>query len=165
MVTPTAKTPEKAYLYHRAGSKKNRVHQVFDEQGEAAASALARKLGIKTSSMKRWKSDWLGGGYHKERLAAMSGTSKKAREERAHADIAKIFMNGRSQAVRLPKAFRLPGVRVRVRRDGDAIVLEPLDRNMKDVFAEIDRLAQGRFMEGGRDQPPMPPDDDVDSFD
>ena len=30
--------------------------------------------------------------------------------------IAKIFMHGRSQAVRLPAAFRLPGKQVRVRR-------------------------------------------------
>ena len=41
---------------------------------------------------------------------------------------AKLFRNGRSQAVRLPKEFRLPGKEVLVRRDGDAVVLEPLGR-------------------------------------
>lgn len=40
---------------------------------------------------------------------------------------AKLFMNGRSQAVRLPKQFRLPGVEVLVSREGDRIVLEPVD--------------------------------------
>ena len=40
---------------------------------------------------------------------------------------AKLFTNGRSQAVRLPKAFRMPGTEVLVSRDGDRIVLEPLD--------------------------------------
>src|SRR3989442_1526210 len=41
---------------------------------------------------------------------------------------AKLFMNGRSQAVRLPAAFRLPGTEVLVRREGDAVILEPLVR-------------------------------------
>lgn len=35
-------------------------------------------------------------------------------------------MNGRSQAVRLPKDFRLPGRRVRIKRMGQGILLEPL---------------------------------------
>jgi len=83
----------------------------------------------------------------------------------AESGIAKIFKHGRSQAVRLPAKFRLPGKEVRVTRQGRGIVLEPVETNLKEVFAEIDRLVQGRFMEEGRDQPPMPPDDDLDSFD
>jgi virulence-associated protein VagC len=39
---------------------------------------------------------------------------------------AKLFWNGRSQAVRLPKAFRFEGSEVSIRREGDAVVLEPL---------------------------------------
>jgi virulence-associated protein VagC len=39
---------------------------------------------------------------------------------------AKLFANGRSQAVRLPKSFRFSGKEVSVRRDGDAVVLEPI---------------------------------------
>jgi antitoxin VapB len=39
---------------------------------------------------------------------------------------AKLFYNGRSQAVRLPKEFRMPGTEVYVERDGDAIVLRPI---------------------------------------
>ena len=39
--------------------------------------------------------------------------------------IAKIFMHGRTEAVRLPLAFRLPGDRVRVRRVEGGILLEP----------------------------------------
>ena len=41
-------------------------------------------------------------------------------------DTAKVFWSGRSQAVRLPKAFRFDTDEVRIRRDGDRIVLEPL---------------------------------------
>jgi antitoxin VapB len=40
---------------------------------------------------------------------------------------AKVFWTGRSQAVRLPKEFRLASDTVLVRREGDAIVLEPAD--------------------------------------
>ncbi|MFY7851492.1 AbrB/MazE/SpoVT family DNA-binding domain-containing protein [Brevundimonas sp.] len=43
------------------------------------------------------------------------------------AETAKIFTHGGSQAVRLPKAFRFEGKEVRIRRDGDAVVLEPVD--------------------------------------
>lgn len=39
---------------------------------------------------------------------------------------AKLFSNGRSQAVRLPKEFRFEGKEVSVRREGDAVILEPL---------------------------------------
>lgn len=43
--------------------------------------------------------------------------------------IAKLFTNGRSQAVRLPKAFRFEGVReVQIERDGDTLILCPVPR-------------------------------------
>ncbi len=74
---------------------------------------------------------------------------------------AKLFKHGRSQAVRLPKAFRLPGTEVRVRRVGRGVLLEPVGRdieNIRAVFAEIDRLGGGDFLPEGRpEQPPMPP--------
>ena len=40
---------------------------------------------------------------------------------------AKVFMTGRSQAVRLPKEFRFSGDTVRVHREGQAVILEPDD--------------------------------------
>ena len=73
---------------------------------------------------------------------------------------AKLFRHGRSQAVRLPKEFRLPGKEVRVRRIGHAVLLEPIERSLADikaVFAEIDRLGGADFLPEGRpEQPPMP---------
>lgn len=39
---------------------------------------------------------------------------------------AKLFQHGGSQAVRLPKAFRLPGAEVKVSRTPRGILLEPL---------------------------------------
>jgi antitoxin VapB len=75
--------------------------------------------------------------------------------------IAKIFMHGRSQAVRLPLAFRLPGDRVRVRRVAGGILLEPITTNIDAWFAELDRFADVPFMEDGRRQPPMPEAEDL----
>jgi antitoxin VapB len=41
---------------------------------------------------------------------------------------AKLFQNGRSQAVRLPKEFRFEGDEVRIRRVGEGVMLEPTVR-------------------------------------
>jgi len=77
----------------------------------------------------------------------------------AETGTAKIFMHGRSQAVRLPKEFRLPGKEVRVRRIGRAVLLEPLNEpfDVASWWAKIDRHKDVPFMPEGRQQPPMPP--------
>ena len=76
---------------------------------------------------------------------------------------AKLFMHGRSQAVRLPKEFRIPGKEVRVSRVGKGILLEPAEMDVDAWLADIDRLrklAGGLFLPDGRpEQPPMPVDD------
>ncbi|MGB8839792.1 MAG: type II toxin-antitoxin system VapB family antitoxin [Aliidongia sp.] len=41
-------------------------------------------------------------------------------------ETAKVFWSGRSQAVRLPKDFRFDTDEVRIRRHGNAVILEPL---------------------------------------
>ncbi|MGE0255098.1 MAG: AbrB/MazE/SpoVT family DNA-binding domain-containing protein [Alphaproteobacteria bacterium] len=83
----------------------------------------------------------------------------------AETGLAKVFMHGRSQAVRLPKAFRVPGKVVRVRRVGRTVVLEPLDFDIEAWRAEMSRYRDVPFMEDGREQPPMPEDDDELPFD
>ena len=70
--------------------------------------------------------------------------------------IAKLFRNGRSQAVRLPREFRFEGDRVRVRRVGRGVLVEPMFANATDWFAEIDRFGAEPFMADGRDQPRTP---------
>ena len=52
-------------------------------------------------------------------------------------DMAKIFWTGRSQAVRLPKAYRFEGQRVRIHREGARVVLEPVE---EDGWAWVQRL-------------------------
>ena len=74
---------------------------------------------------------------------------------------AKLFMHGRSQAVRLPKEFRFEGKEVRVSRHGRGVLLEPIPDDWEKAFAEIDAIG-APFMPEGREQPPMPPDRDID---
>jgi antitoxin VapB len=76
--------------------------------------------------------------------------------------IGKIFMHGRSQAVRLPKECRLDGEEVRISRLGDKLVLEPVGPQRFDVpawRAKLRALAASEFLPEGRpEQPPMPAD-------
>jgi antitoxin VapB len=75
---------------------------------------------------------------------------------------AKLFMHGRSQAVRLPKEFRLPGAEVQVSRVGHKVILEPIEEPKFDVnawYARLDALGGAAlFPEGPPPDPPPPPD-------
>jgi antitoxin VapB len=72
-------------------------------------------------------------------------------------DTAKLFRNGRSQAVRLPKEFRFAGDRVRIRRMGKGVLLEPLPADPATWFADLDRLNKdASFFAAGRKQPKTP---------
>ena len=51
-------------------------------------------------------------------------------------------MHGRSQAVRLPKEFRLPGKEVRVSKVGDKLILEPLEKAPFDIKAWRAQLSE-----------------------
>ena len=42
-------------------------------------------------------------------------------------DLAKVFWDGRDQAVRLPEQFRVEGSELRISREGRKIVLEPVE--------------------------------------
>ncbi|HMK90892.1 MAG TPA: AbrB/MazE/SpoVT family DNA-binding domain-containing protein [Methylocystis sp.] len=92
--------------------------------------------------------------------------------ERAHKfdkpATAKLFMHGRSQAVRLPKEFRFEGTEVRVRKVGEKVILEPMRKPPFDVDAwraRLDDLGAEEFLpEGLPEEPPVSPDDEI-SFD
>ena len=72
---------------------------------------------------------------------------------------ARLFANGASQAVRLPKEFRMEGTEVRIWKEGERVVLEPLKTSFSwDEWADaLTKLAGDDFMHEGRQQPPMPP--------
>jgi antitoxin VapB len=71
---------------------------------------------------------------------------------------AKLFRNGRSQAVRLPADFRFPGSEVYVRRDpasGDVILSRRPD-SWEDFFDLIDTVdIPDDFLSNRRDTPPQ----------
>ncbi len=73
---------------------------------------------------------------------------------------AKLFMSGRSQAVRLPRAFRFEGREVRVRRFGLGVLLEPAGLDPDAWSAALDRFEEP-FMPGGRNQPAAPARDQL----
>lgn len=54
---------------------------------------------------------------------------------------AKLFRNNKSQAVRIPADFELPGDRVMIHREGDRLVIEPIRRrNIVEVLASLEPL-------------------------
>ena len=65
---------------------------------------------------------------------------------------AKLFQNGQSQAVRLPKAFRFTGTEVYIKKVGNAIVLLPMDHPWETLFTSLSQFSED-FM-GEREQPP-----------
>ncbi len=59
-----------------------------------------------------------------------------------HPEQAKVFMNGRSQAVRIPAQFRFPGNEVYIRRDvasGD-VILSQSPGTLPEILAALDAL-------------------------
>jgi len=65
---------------------------------------------------------------------------------------AKLFQNGRSQAVRLPKEFRLPGKEVKISKQGNKIILEPIETSWEQWFEAMNQFSDD-FMADGRNQP------------
>ena len=69
---------------------------------------------------------------------------------------AKLFMHSRSQAVRLPKEFRFEGTEVRVRRNGDQVILEPMEKGPIDLdrfWAELDAIGARDVSPEGTSEP------------
>lgn len=67
---------------------------------------------------------------------------------------AKLFMNGRSQAVRLPAEFRFEGKEVFIERDGDAVVLRAKPVGWDDFFASEGETPDD-FLADRDDAPPQ----------
>jgi len=64
---------------------------------------------------------------------------------------AKLFINGRSQAVRLPKEYQFSGNDVLIQKVGDAVILLPHDKSWE-VFLHGLNSFTDDFMNEGRDQ-------------
>ena len=66
-------------------------------------------------------------------------------------EMAKLFKNGKSQAVRLPKKYRFEGDRVLIKKIGDVVILLPYDNPWQSLTESL-KLFSGDFMET-RQQP------------
>lgn len=64
---------------------------------------------------------------------------------------AKIFQNGQSQAIRLPKDFRFPGTMVFIKKMGNSVVLIPTRNPWESLFNSLDEFSDD-FM-SDREQP------------
>jgi len=67
-------------------------------------------------------------------------------------DTAKIFQNGKSQAIRLPKEYRFQGSTVYVKRIGNAVVLIPEQDSWQTLIESLDKFSDDFMNE--RQQPP-----------
>src|SRR5208283_5661135 len=104
--------------------------------GESVKAAIGRAARYAGLSYARAEKIW----YAKDRVvraeemdalrtaARTRGQSQETRgRSRATSETreAKLFRNNRSQAVRIPAEFELPGDRVLISRDGDRLIIEP----------------------------------------
>ena len=68
---------------------------------------------------------------------------------------ARVFRSGNSQAVQLPKGFRLKGNAVEIFRRGDEIVLREKGKGLARAFEILASLPDDFFPKGQRDTPPQ----------
>lgn len=73
---------------------------------------------------------------------------------------AKIFQNGRSQAVRLPREYRFQGKEVYVRRIGNAVILLPKEDPWRSLLDSLDAFSEDCFSE--RRQPEIQTREELD---
>jgi len=58
---------------------------------------------------------------------------------------ARLFRNGRNQAVRIPREFEFPGDEVIIRKDGDRLIVEPVRKpsGLAELLASWEPLEEG----------------------
>lgn len=69
-------------------------------------------------------------------------------------ETAKLFQNGSSQAVRLPKAYRISGKEVKIFKKGKQIIIEPIEATWVSFFESLNDFPED-FMQDGRHQGAM----------
>ena len=68
---------------------------------------------------------------------------------------AKVFMSGRSQAVRLPKEFRFKGTEVEIFRRGDEVILREKPVTVDRLFKVLAQMPNDFYAEERVDEPPQ----------
>lgn len=80
------------------------------------------------------------------------------RAESGAARVARLFRNGRNQALRIPREFELDADEVTIHREARRLIIEPIDRkpSIAEVLAGLERLEED-FPE--IEDPPTTPED------
>ncbi len=68
-----------------------------------------------------------------------------------HMNRAKIFKNGDSQAIRLPKEFRFKGKEVYIRKEGNSVIISSIDDSVDRLWKVLGNLSDDFKIE--RNQP------------
>lgn len=98
---------------------------------EGTDSINSRPLSeAQTIHPKKTCQSWCDNPKHKHLIAGRPMTSARPK----HLTTAKVFMNGRSQAVRLPKEFRFSSDEVVIRREGTGLVLSPMNTSWDEFW-------------------------------
>lgn len=87
------------------------------------------------------------------KIAVRPGKPAGAQPAATSRKTARLFTNGASQAVRLPKEFRMPGSEVRIWKEGERVVMEPLDDGWDAWWQALKAFPKDFMIE--RNQPPM----------
>lgn len=147
------------------------VQMTMEEELVAQVDALARQRGMTRSALARQVlkqaltslgADQGEGDYRTGQSSEVGmplvGEGKKIYSEYISSStdrrIARLFTNGRSQAVRLPREFRFDGDEVFIQKVGDAVVLTPKPASWAEFFGEVP-LPSADFMTGRVDGLPQ----------
>src|SRR5262245_52087571 len=71
------RTVDKGYRGHEAGSRKGKVHELYDTKGSDEAWTLGQKLGLKQSTLRTWFHTW------KHLPRRLQGRSRRRRRQRS----------------------------------------------------------------------------------
>jgi antitoxin VapB len=69
--------------------------------------------------------------------------------------IAKVFMSGNSQAIRLPKEFKFQGKQVAIAKKGNKLILWAIPQNLAPAYHLLTILSDDFFADGRHDTPPQ----------
>jgi antitoxin VapB len=97
----------------------------------------------RVSSVKLWKDTGKQRRSSKQQKTSKQDTSGKT---------AKLFQNGKSQAVRLPKEFRFEGNEVYIRKQGEDVILSPRKAGWQQFWESLEMFSSDIFKDG-RQQP------------
>lgn len=66
-----------------------------------------------------------------------------------------VFTNGQSQAIRIPKEFRVNGKTVYIKKVGNCLMIIPIEKSLWQSLIDACGEFSDDFMKDGREQPPM----------